>query len=111
MKKTTVRIEGTDLSTLIKAMEEKLGGYYEYFYDDTFIFVSENYYLRANENLMNVIIVFLVGKGQSEIDVISGGGSGAMEFWGAEDSSNGKIIQILKEICASNRWSLVEGKA
>jgi hypothetical protein len=111
MKKTTVRIEGTDLSALTRAMEEKLKGYYEYFYDDTFIFVSENYYSRANENLMNVVIVFLLGNGESEVDVISGGGSGAMESWEPEDSSNRKVILMLKEICASNRWSLVEDKA
>lgn len=111
MKKTTVRIEGKDLSKLTGAMEEKLKGYFEYFYGDTFIFVNENYYLRANENLMNVIIVFLLGNGESEIDVISGGGSGAMDSRGAEEGGNGKVIEMLKEICATNRWSLVEEKA
>jgi len=110
MKKTTIRISGTGLSALTGAMEKVLKGYYEYFYGDSYIFVNENYYSRANENLMNVIIVFLLGDGESEVDVISGGGSGAMEAWGAEEGKNGEVIQILKEICDSNRWSLVEDK-
>ncbi len=108
MQKTTIRIEGPDLTTLTKAMEDKLKGYFEYFYNDTFVFVNESYYSRANENLMNVVIVFLLGSGASEVDVISGGGSGAMEAWGAEEGSNGKVILMLKEICAANRWSIVE---
>jgi hypothetical protein len=110
MEKTTVRIEGPDLSPLVKAMEDKLSGYYEYFYNGTFVFVNENYYMRANENLMNVVIVFLIGQGQSEVDVISGGGSGAMGLWGGEGSSNGNIVHMLKEICALNRWNMVEEK-
>jgi hypothetical protein len=111
MKKTTVRIEGQDLSPLVKAMEERLGGYFEYFYNGTFVFVNENYYLRANENLLNIVIVFLIGQSESEVDVISGGGSGAGEFWGVEVSSNDRIVQMLKDICASNHWNMAEEKA
>lgn len=112
MEKTTVRIEGPDLSPLVKAMEEKLGGYYEYSFNGTVVFVKENYFLRVNENLLNVVIVFLISPGQSEVDVVSGGGSGGMDLtWGAEGSSNGRIVHMLKEICASNHWNIVEEKA
>jgi len=106
MKKTTVLIEGRDLSTLTGTMEGRLKGYYEYFYNDTFIFVNEDRSSRANEALMSVIIVFLMGNGQGEIDVISGGGPEI-----AEDCSHRQVIQMLRDICASNRWTLVEDGA
>lgn len=111
MQKTTVRIEGKDLSSLTRVMEEKLGGYFEYFFNGTFVFVKESSFSQANEKLLNVIIVFLIGESESEVEVISGGGTGASESGGEEIGSNGVVVQLLRDICTSNHWSLVEEKA
>jgi hypothetical protein len=109
MEKTTVRIEGPDISSLVKSLEERLGGYFEYSYNGTLVFVRENYFLHANESLLNVIIVFLVAPGESEVDIVSGGGPGPEDQTRAvEECTNGNIVHVLKEICASHHWSLIE---
>lgn len=109
MEKNMVRIEGPDLSSLARSIEERLGGYFEYSFNGTLVFVKENNYLRANESLLSVIIVFLVSPGEIEVDIVSGGGSGTSDRTRAsEECTNGNIVRVLKEICAAHHWSIIE---
>ncbi len=109
MEKTMVRIEGPDLSGLARSMEERLDGYFEYSFNGTLVFIKENHFSRSGECLLNVIIVSLVAPGECEVDIVSGGGPGtADQPRAAEECTNSNIIHMLKEICASRHWSIIE---
>jgi len=104
-----VRIEGPDLSGLAKSLEERLGGYFEYSFNGTLVFVRESHFPRAGESLLNVVIVFLIAAGECEVDIVSGGGAGPADTMrAAEECTNGNMVKLLKEVCASRHWSLIE---
>jgi|APFre7841882654_1041346.scaffolds.fasta_scaffold65713_2 hypothetical protein len=110
MQTAKLIIEGRGIEELPALTKEKFKTDYQFTSKEVTVMMKEKFYFRINSNLLSVIILNYTSKNSCEIEVIAGGGKqGLISFnWGAEGNMRDQIIDFLKELCSSKRWSCNE---
>jgi hypothetical protein len=103
MENATGYIEGKDLSPLVKAMEDrigKLGGFTEYSYERSVVFIREKLNIIGMMYLVDIIILFVLSQDKCKVEIVTAGGPGYnSEMW-----ENNSAVRLIKGICDSNNW-------
>jgi hypothetical protein len=108
VEQATAHIEGVERDVLVDALKEELDDYLLYGYDNVVIFFIERYYLRVNSNLMTAAILNFLGPDKCTVELTSGGGGQGLLgiTWGSELSGNGKVLDLIEDLCEERGWQL-----
>ena len=112
MKSASAGITGRNLTALSDRLARRLPGSLRYAFGQVHVVLAENYEGPAGSGLMTTLLLDLAMPGQCVVDIITGG-CGRASSDPAADPESGTIrqmIDLLKDICATEGWKFSEGE-
>ena len=109
MDATNIIIKGENVKQLIDLLDSDIKGYSLKPGDNSYVFITEKYYLRNNSQLRVCLVVSFKDEKKCVINIVAGGGStGLLEGsdLGAEANIIRKMSKKIEKICEDNGWTI-----
>ncbi|HEY0602436.1 MAG TPA: hypothetical protein VGD58_05970 [Herpetosiphonaceae bacterium] len=103
-------IVGHDLMRLVEEVQARLEKHYVVVHDPVVVLVAEQYYFRNNSTLQSTLVFAFEDRASCMVEIISGGGAaGVLNLtFGAEQDRNLTIVEMIRQLCASNQWIITD---